>query len=72
MLKSKCNKIQVHYQLEFDKPQAGYSCINYDMTKVEEHLTVSENLVDAPSKEKCCQENVKAIESDLVVNIQSE
>jgi hypothetical protein len=40
-----------HYQLKFDKPQAEYSCINYDMM-VEKNLTVAENLVDTPSKEK--------------------
>ena len=32
--KSECKNRQVHYQLKFDIPQAGYSCINYDMTEV--------------------------------------
>jgi hypothetical protein len=51
--KGKCNKIQVHYQLKFDKPQAGYSYINYDMTEGEKlTLAVAETVVDAPSKEK--------------------
>ena len=47
----KCKKIQVHYQLEFDMPQADYSCINYVIVEVEENLTVTQNFVDTPSKE---------------------
>jgi hypothetical protein len=56
------NRIQIHYQLKFDMPQAGYSCIKYDTTEVETNLTVAENLVDAPIKEwslGCCQGDVK-------------
>ena len=59
--KGKCNKIQVHYQLKFDMPQAGYSCINYDMTGGK-NLTVAENLVDATNKERSvgfCQGDVR-------------
>ena len=62
--KSKCNKKQVHYQLKFDNPQAGYSCINYDMTEAEANLTVAENLVDAPRPNNVgssCQGNVKIL-----------
>ena len=33
--KSKWGRIQIQYQLKFDMPQAGYSCIKYDTTKVE-------------------------------------
>ena len=33
--KSKWNTgIQIQYQLKFDMPQAGYSCIKYDITEV--------------------------------------
>ena len=63
--KIKCNKIQVHYQLRFDKPQAGCSHINYDMIEVEKNLTVAENLVDASCKEKglgLCQGNLKLLD----------
>ena len=63
-----------HYQLKFDKTRADYRHINYDMT-VERNLTVAENLVDAPSKEKIfgfCHKKCDAIGSDLFVNIQSE
>ena len=60
---SKCTKIQVHYQLKFDMPQAGYSCIISDMAEVEKNLTVAENLVAAPGKGRrifnFCQGNVK-------------
>ena len=65
--KSKCNKKQVHYQLKFDKSQAGYSCIRYDVTEAEENLTVAENLnlVDAPTWQPSnvgfCQGNVKLL-----------
>ena len=62
--KGKCNKIQVHYQLKFDKPQAGYSCISHNMREVETNLTVAENLVVVPRKERSlvfCQGNVKLL-----------
>ena len=54
--------VQVHYQLKFDILQASYSYVNYDMTEVENNLTVAENLVDGPSKDRSlvfCQGNVK-------------
>ena len=50
-------RIQIHYQLKFDMPQAGYSCISMISQQLKKNLTVaektlkfSENLVDAPSK----------------------
>ena len=55
--KSKYIKKQVPYQLKFDNSQAGYSCINYDMT-AEENLTVAEN---APTYVGSCQGNVKLL-----------
>ena len=65
--KGKWNNIQIQYQLKFDMPQAGYSCIKYDITEVKfltetKKSEFSDNLVDAPSREwsvGCCQENVK-------------
>ena len=62
-------------------PQAGTAASNkisqgWNILTVTEKSELSEKLVDAPSGDSwsvgCCQENVKSIGSDLVVNIQSE
>ena len=61
-------------------PQAGTAASimisqRWKILTVTEKSEFSENLVDAPGgvwSVGCCQENVKSIGSDLVVNIQSE